>query len=404
MVTTPVQVWIGGQQADPAKVPYPITVTHGRSGVGQQPDPPSAELEWLDPVCPYRLGDRVDILGGIEYTPARYDDPNITYDDPRAVYDSGPDPDAVYTARFVGSIDALEADATLGMVVGWRISAVGLQARAGVTRVQLVNRPAENDVARVRAIAPGIRVVGAPGITLAAAALIDTDVLTALNDVAESTGGLVWQTTDGVLTYGTADHRRSSYPLGVLPAGDIDSTLMWAQNTEDIVNDVTVTWGPADARQSETHKDLESQSQAWGVRHVDVASQAAAEPDAEALALLILGRRAFPYWGTPSTLLTAGGLTTAEARLVAALDVSAQVLAPIPATPGPTPVDPVAATVEGWVEVWEETEYLMQLALSDTARWVATGTRTYTEVAARWATYADLAAGGSYLNILIEEG
>ena len=405
-MSSDVSVLVNGVDVDECLIQTPVQVAHGRSDISTQPDPPTASLVYESEFCDWQLGDDLQIWAATYYLPATYDDPVVTYDDERAVYDSDAE-GKVWTAHFAGRIASLEPSAAGGRVQTWRVEAVGYQAELGYRPIQIITppRPAESDVARVQAIADAagmpIPIQGAAGVQLAAGT-IDSDALSALHDVCQSTGGLLWQDRRGRIIYGTAAHRAStSKPVGVLDCSTVDDDLSWSQGIEDIVNEVRTVWGPADARQESVHRDAASVAKPWGVRRVDVDTLCAAEADAEQLGLLILARRAFPYWRTLSVAVDVGD--PAASRLLSRLDMSTPVLVPIPVTPGPQPVQPpVPVVVEGWVETWDESGYSATASFSDQKRWVTTSLRNYGEVLAG-GTYGHWLAAGDYLNMLVKE-
>lgn len=396
-------VLVNGVEVDDCLIQTPVQIVHGRSEVTTQADAPTASLVYESPTCGWQLGDDLQIWAATFYLPATYDDPVATYDDERVVYDSNAE-GLVWTAHFLGRIAAIEATAAGGRVQTWRVDAVGYQAELGFRPINLT-RPQESDVARVQAIATAaglpITIQGSPGVQLAAG-IIDSDALTALHKVCESTGGMVWQTRTGSIVYGTAAHRvEASQPVGVLPCDTVEDALTWSEGVEDIVNEVTVSWGPDDARQESVHRDAESVAKPWGVRHVDANTQCASEADAEQLGLLILARRAFPFWRTASGVVDVDN--DIASRLMARLDVSVPVLVPIPIAPAPQPIEPpVPVVVEGWVETWADTGYTATVSFSDQKRWVFTSLRNYGEVLAG-GTYGHWLDNGTYLNMLVKE-
>jgi hypothetical protein len=404
MVTPPwqVEVRVNGSVVDPCKVALPLEVVHGRSEIGSQPDAPSCSFEWLSPSCPWRVGDSLEVWAAVQYTGATYDDPVVTYDDPAAVYDGF----GGLTCRFAGVIAELTAVSAVGRVQSWAVSGDGHQARLGYAPV-LLTRPQERDTARVQAVCAAagmpLRVKGAQGVLLAAAT-IDSDALTVLHDICESTGGMLSQATDGTLVYETAKHRQTdSAPLGVIPCYGIEHTLEWSETVDDIINDITVRWGPADTPGESTHRDNESAAMPWGVRHTDVTTMCAAEADAEELALLVIARRAWPYWSQASGVVAHDQLEDDDRRLVNALDVGDPVLVPIPREPGPNPAEPpVPVVVEGWVETWSAGfEHFAVMAFSDQRRWVTTTLRTYGTVR-DGGTYTYWTTNGDYLDLMVE--
>lgn len=395
---------------DGGKIPRPLQIVHGRADIGTQPDPPSMEFEWWDEAPPGVLGDLVQVWDEVPYTPAVYDDPVVTYDSPSSVYDSTAT-GTVTAPHYVGRIVGVEATGHTGHVQTWRVTTVGLLAQWGTIPVKLVGLPAQSDVARVQAIVDeagwgtALIVDGAPGVTLAAGD-VDSDLLSAVHDVCRSSGGMLWQDRDGALHYTTAGYRAANQaPDFAIDASVIEDVTVWEQQTTDIVNRVVVAFGPASARGETIVEDPDSIVRPWGLRSIDVDTMCAAEADAEAIGALIVGRRAWPYWGSISPLAT---LDPPTEVLFATADVNTVVMLPIPRDPGPTPlVDPTPWVVEGWVETWTEgMEHTAALAVSDQRRWVTTTLRTYAEVLAM-GTYADILGEGffppTYLDLLVKE-
>lgn len=403
-----VEVRRAGVVQDPCEIALPLSITHGRSDVTNQPDPPAAQVIWDGQVCPWTVGDNLEIWAGTQYEPAVYDDPVRSYDDPAATYDSTPTGE-VMRPHFVGTVAGLTATGMLGQVVSWTVDAVGGLARLGTTPIT-VTRPQERDTDRVQGIAAAagvaVRVVGAPGVLLAAtpaASPIDTDALTALHDVCTSSGGLVWQAKDGTLTYGTAAHRTAAqYPVAVIPCDVIDHAVAWDEDVEAIINEVTVRWGPADNQQENTHRLADSIAMPWGVRHTDITTMCADQANADELAVLVLARRGWPFYGVTNGLVDLH--SPDMSRQFAELDVSSSAMVPIPSTPGPTPSDLTPVVVEGWVEVWDAADvHTAQAAFSDQKRWVTTTLRDYAEVLAG-GDYGYWLAHGDYMAMLVKQG
>jgi hypothetical protein len=301
--------------------------------------------------------------------------------------------------RFTGTITGLAAVEQGGQVTGWDVRATGTQARLGVTPV-LLDRPAETDVARVQAIATAagtpLTVAGTPGVTLAADT-IDRDALSALHQVCESSAGMIWQARDGGIWYGAADHRDQP-PTSLLPAGAVVDGITWDEDIEGIVNHVTVKWGPENAQQQNTHRDQPSIDR-WGMRHADVNTMCADQVNADQLGLLILARRKDPYFRMPGVLLDVDALSVVDFTTATMLEVSTPVLLPVLPTPSPTPAQPTGWVVEGWVERWTVDGHWMQLAVSDAARSISSGLRSWADVAGQpWSVWA----AGSWLEQLVE--
>jgi hypothetical protein len=214
--------------------------------------------------------------------------------------------------------------------------------------------------------------------------------------VCASTGGLLFQARDGQVTYGTA-HHRETLQVQTLECDVISDGLEWAQSTDDIINEVTAKWATGET----TFVDTPSTEMVWGVRHADVTVPALAEADAEQLAQLILRRRAWPYWSSPSVLVFADDLDESGKAAVAGIEVSSGVLLPLPIhEPGPVPSDLSLGVVEGWVETWDTSGHTIQYAVSDAARWNDTRLRTWDEMATEtWGYWA----AGDWSDQLIKE-
>lgn len=397
-------ITVAGHPVNVCDALTPLTITHGRVAAGTQPDAPSCTFDWDADQPPGALGDPIQVSATIvdEGPTWVYDAPdNYTYDSAAFVYDNlwaapaGP--------RFTGRIHQLEAVEADGIITGYRVTCVGGQADWGYKHLT-ATRPQETDVARVQAIAAAagttVTVLGSQTIMLSA----DTQDTTALawwQDVCASSGGLLWQARDGGIRYGAADHRRTN-PLGILPCEDIADGLTWTLDMDAVLNHLTVSWGPEGSQTQNTHRDDPSIAR-WGERHADVPTVCASQADADQLALLILARRAQPYWIMPGVTVDATAAARPVRQLLARLEVGSIILVPIPTNPGPVPVTSYGSwLVEGWTETADiDGHTYLQLHLTDAARWVTTRLRTWQE--AKSATWGQEAAG-SWLDALIVEG
>lgn len=393
-------VLLNGVEVDPSKVVMPITIKHGRSSPDRQPDSPQATLIFKGVQWAPVLGDLIEVRANIVgVDPAEYDDPTVLYDDPRVTYDG----------RWVAGIHRFHGTVTDAEVAEWggypghvRVTAVSLQADLGRVGVVL-DRPAESDVARVQAIATAaatpITVVGNPGPTLAPDT-IDKDALGALHEVCESTGGIVWSHTNGELMYGTGDHRAIEDPVTAIGAHAIISGLQWDSTVTDLVNKVTVTWGPENAQTQKTVQD-DTSIAIYGERWVKVSTMLESEEDALYLAALIMARRSFPYWWMSDIVMDSEHVNGDVEAMTSALllRVGDAVYLPIP--PDPSPAGLLAEwSVEGWQEEWPESSHLiLQFAISDRARWVLTKIRTWGEVEPN--TWQDELERGTWIDCLI---
>lgn len=215
MAGFPVTLRVDGTAINKCAVALPLTITHGRSTINQQPDSPTCEFTWLGS----------DLPAGME-----------------------PGAEVTVTAstsglRFKGHITLLKAIEEGGVVASYEVTAVGDQANLGRINV-LLSRPEETDAERVTAIATAagvpINIVGTASVTLSADS-IDRDALSALHEVCESSGGLLWQDRTGAMNYGTPGHRDGS-ATEVLPCSAILDGVEWSNDTDLIVNHVTAKW------------------------------------------------------------------------------------------------------------------------------------------------------------------
>lgn len=222
------------------KIALPLEITHGRSGTDSQPDAPTCTFTWLDDMSPIEMGDtiEVEVAGTLE---GQWADPDVLWADVNVSW-SGL---TGYSKRFVGSVTSMKAIESNGLVTSWEIEATGDQAKLGRIPITL-NRPQESDVDRVQAIAAAagitIEIVGAAGPDLVPDA-IDRDALSALHEVCESSGGIIWQQRDGTITYGTMN-RSAVAPNWRVVCDMVVDGVEWTRDTGTVLNHVTVKFGP----------------------------------------------------------------------------------------------------------------------------------------------------------------
>ena len=391
---------IGGQPVNPAAVAMPITITVGRSDPSAQPDPPLAEFTWLTDLGTHpapQAGDPVTIDLDTGYTrQATWGDPVTRWADPAYTWDGTPLPVRRFTG-VVRSVTALEAG---GVTDQYEIGCVGLSARWGTLQVT-ATRPAETDTARVDALcaAAGVTIshAGAETVQLVAAEL-DGDLLSLLHSIADQAGAILWEDSHGRVWWGAADHRRGPITAS-LPAGDILDRISWDSDTDRVINEVTVEYGPDDARQEWTYNAEDSQAQPWGLHGVTVDTGLAELTDAGDLAATILLRRAWPWWQASDIVVHSDLIGPDVWWAVNRLTIGDGVALPVPVVPGPTPGTPAAWSVEGWMETWPTPDrQILQLAVTDRRRWGAAALRTWQEQldGGTWADWAD----GSWLDQL----
>jgi len=205
----------------------------------------------------------------------------------------------------------------------------------------------------------------------------DVDARAALEvaqGTAQSSGGLIWETTTGDIRYADSEHRRGAVVALDLDACQVLVTPTWSRNLSALVNEVSLGYGvatPADpetdtpAMEAPRYYAVNTDSQrVWGRYDYSVTTELATLADASALASLILVQDASPVWMLSALPVDVFGLdATATAKLLG-LDVHSLVrVTGLPAT-GPTPTV-VAAWVEGWTERLAWGVHDLELTVSD---------------------------------------
>jgi hypothetical protein len=349
-------------------VALPLTIQHGRSGQGTQPDAPTAGFTWIGQTCPIKLGDAVSITLDLPTsgTSRTWGDMNATWTDFLISWSGG---EMGSSTRFAGVVSAVIAQEAGGVVQSWGIGCIGHQAALGNIHIK-ISRPAETDIARIQAIASaaGVPIIidGATPCQLLPDT-IDKDALSALHEVCGWTAGLLWEDRDGILHYGTADHRTGPAE-GILPDSATLDGVRWDQGTTSLVNHLVVTFG--EPQQQNTYRDDDSIAQ-WGFKHEEVTTKLALESDADIFGQTIIIRRAQPFWSMPGVVVYSIDCTDAQYWQLNNMSISMGVVIPVPPEPGPIGLQTVW-TVEGWTEVWDAPDHQrIQFALSDRARWGA---------------------------------
>jgi hypothetical protein len=394
----PVRIGIGGDTPDqstklnPCNIKLPLRITHGRSAPDVQPDAPTATWSWaVGHVPPGRPQPAIEAPAAVGDTVHIYhvDGPSETV-----------------TARlFTGRITDLQAVETGGLITEWLVSCVGDLARLG--RIQVViDRPAETDTARAAAIlqSAGLphRVEGAPLVTMAADT-INKPALSALHEVCQSSGAILWQLVTGEVVY-RAGAPVAPMPDLLLPCEAIGDGVDWTQSVTKIINHVTVTWRegvpPETTEHQWTMRDDPSVAE-HGLWHADAATLCSTQMDASQLGSYILGRWRDLRWQVPDVVVYPELLNDPDSAHLALRQVGDVVLLPIDPNPNPTPGNLTAWVLEGWVEEWstsKPTGHVRQLAVTDAG--LRNILRTWDEVALEtWDHWAQ----GSWLDLLIKE-
>jgi hypothetical protein len=382
-----VTVTVNADNLNPCNVKLPLRITHGRSSTDTQPEASTCTFSWTvghvppgrpQPAIlpPGNIGDRLTVADGVE-------------------------------PRFAGRITDLQAVETGGLVVEWLVTAIGDVARLGRLPV-VVSRAVEADTNRFLALASAAgvgsisNVRGEFGVFLAADA-IDRDALSAMHEVCESSGGLLWTGRDGRIVYETSKWR-SQVPHLILPCTSVGDGLDWTVSESRIINHVTCKWRegtPPDTTEHQVTIRDDPSIAAHGIWHRDANSICASEADTTTLGAIILGRNKNLRWVIPDVIVYPGLLDDIGRRDLRQLEISDGVLLPIEMEPSPTPGALTSWTVEGWVEEWSSGPpwgHRIQFAVSD--RGQRDILRNWNEVALEaW----DYWAAGTWMNLLIKE-
>ena len=377
---------------DPCQVGVPVSIVHGRSDVSSQPDAPTLDFTWLGPIPPGEVGDRVDVwlpppvepLG-----PGTWGDTRITWGDRFWTWNG----DRTSVWRFSGEITGLLAHEELGLVVDWHVTATGWQARLGRRTLTYTAAANSTDTDRAHGIFNSFRVGdlnpyrhpvevrGAPGVTVLPHDYTpdQVDPLSVLQELATQSAGLLWQQRDGTVTYGSMYHRDVD-PVAVVDCTLLADGVQWDQQVENIVNRVTVEYGPDASRATVVVDDTASLTK-YNVMAVQVSTELVDDTNASTMGAVIIARRKDPYWMSAGVTIALKDVEDPQARDILDLDVGDGLYMPIPVTPGPTPSVINSWTVEGWQEVWDEFGvHDLMLAVVDRQRWGTSGVTSWQSV------------------------
>lgn len=189
-------------------------------------------------------------------------------------------------------------------------------------------------------------------------------------DTANSAGGLIWTTRDGLIRYADSEHRRGTTVQLDLDACDVLVTPTWVRNLDGLVNEVSMTYGvaPASGGDPPNHHAINEASQGrYGVYDYSVTVELATLADATAATSLILAQNGAPVWLLQELPLDVAGLTVTETQTLLGLEMHALLrVGGLPET-GQTPTN-IAAWLEGWTERLAFGEHEITLAVSDYCR------------------------------------
>jgi len=400
-MVTPPTITVAGARLDPRRVGTPVQITLGRSTPNVQPDPPAAVFQWLGAEPPFNLGDSVLIeasIGGSDDVPS-WADPAYAWDDPGAVWgEAALEP----VPRFTGTVETIDVALDVGELDVWAVGCLGTSATVARQPVRL-ERQRETDFERVAAIAADAGITVAIRGTETVHLIPDNirrNALSALHEIAASSGAIVWEDPDGTIIYGARDYRVALTAKVWLTPSEVLHGLNYTRNTVDVTNDITIGYGTGNA--SNTYRDTDSIA-AWGLRATDIDTLLDDEVDADALGTTILGRRRNPRWALDTVAVDSSTLTPPNRRELMRVTLGQPISLPIAHDPD-GPRDPTLWAVEGWAEVWDHANGPLEqaLAIYCTHRdlWGDALLRTYAELAEQ--TYAHWALG-TYFDALIRE-
>lgn len=379
-------VVVDGAYLDPMRIALPLSHTYGRADAGVQSEAPSVTFDWLGPLSYPAAGGPQDLAVGL---PLRLEIGGAGGGEWDDVWDDlwSPAPPAGWpaiprTVRFTGRISDLRPSADEDTMVT-QVTAVGTLAEIAQYEVGATPWPQQAESARVAAIDTEVPYTFVNGGGTPVVLALDVDhrgALEILQDMAGWTGAVVWEDGQGRLQYTSAAARSAASPAGapVVPATSILAPVEWDQAVGNVVNDVTVLYGPLDP-QAAFHTSHAASVARYGVRPVTIATSLANLADAQVLAGLVLVHWALPAWDAPQITVPMSGIDPALWAALVALDLGKVIL-----TDGVTSSPNLPAgsqgrwLVEGWHEEWDRNDagamrHTLQFAVSDFDRWTDTG-------------------------------
>jgi hypothetical protein len=323
-----------------------VSIHHGRDDTTGQPDASTVtvDMTWTD---------------GVDVLPAAVEIGAVVTVDTEYPPGSG-----TLFRRFAGRITDIAyewedaAEDTPNTLSG-RIMAAGYMSDLARRVVGDTPWPQELDGARVARVltlagAPAGGTVVDPGTVQILPRDVDSQpALDVIRGVAESAGGILWESRDGQIEYADAEHRRGTVAALSLDACDVLLTPTWSRTTAGLVNTVSLGYGatPDGGGEQPRVHDTRAESVArYGRYEYSTATQLAALADAQAMVSLVLTRNASPVWIFSELPLDMAGLDAARTAAALALDMHMLVsLTGLPVAGSA----PTTATL--WVEGWSET-------------------------------------------------
>jgi hypothetical protein len=350
-----------GASADISCLIDELSIIHGRDDTTGQPNAAAATIDftttptaplpaWMDIGSVIIVTSRLADAGGTQSTrfTGKVTDLSLAWDD------AGTEtPDAG-----VGQITAVATLAELGRrVVGdepWTQELDGARVTRIASLAAIPLDPAWSDPGTVQ-INPR-----------------DVDAQPALDlmqSVANSAGGVVWQTRAGDIRYADSEHRRGAAPSLVLDSCDVLVTPRWSRNLAGLVNDLSIGYGvaPEGGEQPRYSASDAASMTKYGRYEYSVTTELAALADATALGNLLLVRNSSPVWVLSAMPLDLKGLSDTETAQLLGLEMHDLIqVTGMPAIGAA----PTAANM--WVEGWHERlaygVHEMELAVSGFCR------------------------------------
>lgn len=318
-----------------------VAIRHGRAETTGQPEASTATLDLSLDTDTDDLPDGLDVSSRITVTTTIPGLASTRFD-------------GVVTDVHVGWEDAGEETPELPVV---QVIATGDLGELGRRVVGEAPYPQEPDGARVARIlsASGIQTdpayVDAGTVQVLARDVDAQPALALAQSVAQSAGGVLWQTRAGRVQYADAAHRKGAQAQLRLDACDILVTPVWLRNIDGFVNDVTVTYGVApEGGQAPTYREENTKSKTrFGRFEASLSTVLAELADAQSLAGLLLARNSSPVWVLSALPVHVAGLDAADTTVLLSMDVHD--LLEVTGLPS---VGSVPTGTSLWVEGWTE--------------------------------------------------
>ena len=407
---------IGGASVALDAVEWSVNVTHGRQNIAASPQPSTATITILaktpDTMPTYSPGDQVTVDA---YTTARRFTGTLT--GMTATHQGAPagvNPLTRITVTAVGALQLLTALTDGG--AGFPEQALDTRLTTILDGTGLTYTLNVDETSTLLAL-------DAAASPLLPGPSTET-VIALLSDLCETAGCTMADLPDGNLLYQSYSRRAYDYFPGTwgmqsgdytaqdgayqgyrvpitLPPASVRWSPTWSKRIDNVLNDVTVSYGSADPQLVATSTDAASITE-YGTRSVYLETRFRDLVDAQARADNIITAQSQARWNLNSVDVLMDTLDAPTLALVLAIESGDRIdLADLPQ---PAPDDTYYGVVEGWTEMYSPAGHILTLALSDPrysyamAEWAdVSGALAWTGVAPALAWYdavlpADLVA------------